>query len=621
MGPSHLSLKWTARYHGPNPLADSSLVVAEFTADSLSDVAQLEHASATLWGQSGMHQETVEEHANKRTDDGLLAVGEMASQWALAALNEVRGDVRHAGAVRDGEVVRLWVGFHHPKVSRAALELAVRALVQRINGPGDPQELGAELSQLWKACRVHHPDFQARILRLAAREMDVPYLPFLPGNRYWQFGWGAKALVFMETSSNADGTLGSQWQKNKATSKELMKAMGFPVPAHVLVSRAQDLPTAVARIGFPCAVKPLDSGGGQGVTADIKSVADAQTAFQFASQYTKGPVLVESHIPGYDHRLTVIDGQLISAIRREPSFVVGDGQRSLSVLVAHLNAPRSSNIVRSRYLRPVAMDDVLVRHLATQALTLEHVPVIGQRVTLRSNANLSTGGMCTDLTAVCHPQVRAMAEQLAKTTGLRALGIDYLTADISGAPALTGGAFIEMNASPGLAVCVASGWSEIDIGKMVLGESVSRIPIDLTLLSASGMGQLQSAFQNPLVAQDAAVVIGDALHIGELTLNFKSTEPWPAVNASLRNRGVRRVQVICTADAVHRFGFPVDRLQSVAVAVCDGEPVLSPDWTAVLNRVAPSDVAFEPEPALVHRLLNARNATLTPGHTKPILPV
>ena len=621
MGPSHLSLKWTARYHGPNPLADSSLVVAELTADSLSDVAQLEHASATLWGQSGMHQETVEEHANKRTDDGLLAVGEMASQWALAALNEVRGDVRHAGAVRDGEVVRLWVGFHHPKVSRAALELAVRALVQRINGPGDPQELGAELSQLWKACRVHHPDFQARILRLAAREMDVPYLPFLPGNRYWQFGWGAKALVFMETSSNADGTLGSQWQKNKATSKELMKAMGFPVPAHVLVSRAQDLPTAVARIGFPCAVKPLDSGGGQGVTADIKSVADVQTAFQFASQYTKGPVLVESHIPGYDHRLTVIDGQLISAIRREPSFVVGDGQRSLSVLVAHLNAPRSSNIVRSRYLRPVAMDDVLVRHLATQALTLEHVPVIGQRVTLRSNANLSTGGMCTDLTAVCHPQVRAMAEQLAKTTGLRALGIDYLTTDISGAPSLTGGAFIEMNASPGLAVCVASGWSETAIGRKVLGESVSRIPIDLTLLSASGMGQLQSAFQNPLVAQDAAVVIGDALHIGELTLNFKSTEPWPAVNASLRNRGVRRVQVICTADAVHRFGFPVDRLQSVAVAVCDGEPVLSPDWTAVLNRVAPSDVAFEPEPALVHRLLNARNATLTPGHTKPILPV
>ena len=613
MGPSHLSLKWTARYHGPNPLAESSLVVAELTADSLSDVAQLEHASATLWGQSGMHQETVEEHANKRTDDGLLAVGEMASQWALAALNEVRGDVQNAGAVRDGEVVRLWVGFHHPKVSRAALELAVRALVQRINGPGDSQELGAELSELWKACRVHHPDFQARILRLAAREMDVPYLPFLPGNRYWQFGWGAKALVFMETSSNADGTLGSQWQKNKATSKELMKAMGFPVPAHVLVSRAQDLPAALARIGFPCVVKPLDSGGGQGVTADIKSVADAQTAFQFASQYAKGPVLVESHIPGYDHRLTVIDGQLISAIRREPSYVVGDGQRSLSLLVSHLNAPRSSNIVRSRYLRPVAMDDVLVRHLATQSLTLDDVPAKGQRVTLRSNANLSTGGMCTDLTAVCHPQVRAMAEQLAKTTGLRALGIDYLTTDISGAPALTGGAFIEMNASPGLAVCVASGWSEIDIGKMVLGESVSRIPIDLTLFSASGMGQLQSAFQNHLVAQDAAVVIGDALHIGELTLNFKSTEPWPAVNASLRNRGVRRVQVICTADAVQRLGFPVDRFHRATVAVCGGEAVLTPDWTAVLNRLAQSDVAFEPEPVILDRLLNARSDALSQG--------
>ena len=587
--------------------------MAELTMDSLFDAGQLDLASANLWEQSGMHKETVGVHTKRRTDDALLALADRASQWALAALNEVRGDVLHAGAMRVGDVVRLWVGFHHPKVSRAALELAVRALVKRINGPGDKPEIGTELSRIWQACRVHHPDFQARILRLGAREMDVPYLPFLPGNRYWQFGWGEKARVFMESSSNSDGALGWQWQKNKVTSKELMMVMGFPTPAHVLVKGEQDLPAAVSCIGFPCVIKPLDRGGGKGVTADIRSDAAARTAFKFALQYTQGPVIVESHIPGHDHRLMVVDGQLIAAIRREPSFVVGDGQRSLTALVAELNAPRSSNMVRSLYLRPIAMDDVLVRHLATQSLALDDVPARGQRVTLRSNANLSTGGMCTDVTAACHPQVRAMAEQLAKTAGLATVGIDYLTTDISRAPSETGGAFIEMNTTPGLDVCIAAGCSPSTIAQKILGESVSRIPIDLTLLSASGMGQLQPAFQNYLEAQDAAVVIGDALHIGELTLNFKSTEPWPAVNASLRNRGVKSVHVISTADDVQRLGFPVDRFHRATVAVCGGEAVLTPDWTAVLNRLAQSDVAFEPEPVILDRLLNARSDALSQG--------
>ena len=258
-----LSLTWTAHYHGPNPLAEASLVVAELTADSLPDVGKLDLASANLWEQSCMHKETVGVHTNRRTDDALLALADRASQWALAALNEVRGDVLHAGAIRVGDVVRLWVGFHHPKVSRVAL-------------------------------------------------------------------------------------------------------------------------------------------------------------------------------------------------------------------AADLNAPRSSNMVRSRYLRPIAMDDVLVRHLATQSLALEDVPARGQRVTLRSNANLSTGGMCNEATAACHPQVRAMAEQLAKTAGLAAVGINYLTTDISRAPSETGGAFIEMNTTNGLDFCIAAGCSPSTIAQKILGGSLAK---------------------------------------------------------------------------------------------------------------------------------------------------
>jgi cyanophycin synthetase len=255
-----------------------------------------------------------------------------------------------------------------------------------------------------------------------------------------------------------------------------------------------------------------------------------------------------------------------------------------------------------RYLRPIALDAVLVHHLVTQSLKLADIPAAGRRITLRSNANLSTGGVCTDVTAVCHPQVRALAELLAKTSGLTTVGIDYLTTDISTAPAEAGGAFIEMNTTPGLDACVAAGWSEAAIARMVLGESVGRIPVDLTVLSAAGLGALRSGGVTPLLAEDEALIIVDALHVGQMTLRMGTAEPWAAVNAGLRNPGVAALHVICSAEDLDRFGCPVDRFRRVKIAVAEGRAIISPGWCEVLSRQGQPAVVYEPEQNILHRL-------------------
>jgi cyanophycin synthetase len=56
------------------------------------------------------------------------------------------------------------------------------------------------------------------------------------------------------------------------------------------------------------------------------------------------------------------------------------------------------------------------------------VPPKGQRVILRNNANLSTGGAATDVTDDVHPEVAARAIAAAQMIGL----------DICGATACTG---------------------------------------------------------------------------------------------------------------------------------------------------------------------------------------
>ncbi len=578
----NLGMKWVAEYHGPNPLAGGPVVVAELTCASLPAPEQIAQASANLWAHSGM--DAPEQPGG--TDDVLHGLGETAACWARAALNEVRGYVQHAGARRVGGSVLLWLGFHQPELSRIALQMALQAFARMLTGQGNQQRLKEELERLWKACRSRHPDFQARILMVAAREKNIPCLPFLPDSRYWQFGWGEKSRVFFETSSNEDGALGRGWQKNKVVSKELMQLIGLPTPAHVLVTREEELAAAVALVGFPCVVKPQDSGGGRGVTADINDNANLLHAFRIARQVSRGPLMVEQHVSGTDFRLMTVNGKFLAAIAREASCLVGDGATTVRALLAELNASRFDNLVKSRYLRPIAVDDVLVQHLSAQGLQLDDVLPVGQKVTLRSNANRSTGGICRDVTDSIHPEVRAMAEQFALAIGLKTAGLDYLTRDITRPPREAGGAFIEINATPGMAVFVAAGWSEAAIGRVVLGDKPGRIPVELSILPPDRLPEeLRSLHGKPL-DDGEGWVCGSDLRIGRAALRCELKYPWSAVQAALRNPCLQRLRVVCSAQDIERFGLPLDGFCRVDLQ----DSRLGAPWKSLLEDACPREI-------------------------------
>jgi cyanophycin synthetase len=611
----HMRIVWVAQYHGPNPLAPGPVVVAELAAAAGLDALRVSEATALVWAQSKMQAPDSQPDlsADASSTDGVLQLALAAARWAQAALNEIRGDVLHAGARRAGDRVRIWLGFHRAALSRDAVHLALRSLGQALNGQLDAKVLSVELDRLWTACRRHHPDYQARILMAGARDMDLPYLPFLPGSKFWQFGWGTHGQVFLESASNADGALGNAWQRNKVTTKEMMRAIGMPTAAHVLISDANELLSAVKVVGYPCVVKPLDKGGGKGVTANISHAVHLQEAFAHARSYTQGAVMVEAHLSGLDHRLMVINGQFVAAIRREPSFVTGDGQKTIAELLADLNAPRSGNMVKSRYLRRIPMEDVLIQHLAEQSLTLSDVPCAGQCVTLRSNANLSTGGICTDVTAQCHPQLQAMAVQLARSFGLFCVGIDYLTSDISRSPQETGGAFIELNCTPGLDACIAAGWSQESIARLVLSQSLGRIPVRLTVLHPTQIANVLTLLATTELEEHEALVCKDVLRVGSLALTMPTPEPWAAVMAALRNRGVNSLHVICSSDDIAQHGLPLDSWDEVQVALRDGATVLSPTWMQVMQRHTKNDVISVVQEDMFLRPQRFDNSPITTG--------
>lgn len=578
-----MKLNHEAIYHGPNPYADEPVIVARLRLAS--EAAGLEVGCSRL---RALYPEWLPGDDLPVPATTVRLVGHTAALWALAALNEVRGCLRSAGVApsNDGDAPRkleadIYLAYHHAATSRQALELALKAIAAAAGNPAfSRKDLQAVLQKFWQDCRRHHPDWQARILMQGARSRDIPVLPFVDGSKNWQYGWGKRARIFFETSSNADGYLGGRFARSKVETKSVFAALGIPTPQHVLVAEEADLDRAVRTIGWPCVVKPMDMGSGKGVTAGIASGRALQAAFRNARRYTRTALMVEAHCPGTDYRLFMLDGRLIAAVRREPSSVTGDGVRTVRQLIDELNAARSSNMLRSRYLVPVEFDGLLADHLAANGANLDTVLSRGRQMTLRSNANRSTGGVSHDVLELVHPQVRAMAERLADVTGLYAAGFDYITTDIGKSPAESGGQMIEINTMPGLGVIVAAGIDPVALAGRVLGELPARIPATLWLAAPEALDSLRSHLLGRPALPDHAWVTGHEAFVDGMPLRCGDPAPWGAVRMALRYRCVERLLIVSSVDEIVRHGLPVDK---VRLTVLDGVELSDP-WREVLQR-------------------------------------
>jgi len=566
--PLNLRIEHLHTYAGPNIYADEPAIVARLTmpADMLIDASErVGRMNESCRGWFSAQPFPKEPTA--------IDVGRYLVTWARYALTEVRGVLNVAKAVVDDEGVLLILGYHDSRISFSALELA-GAIFSGQRG-STTEDLASALGNFWRICKRHHPDYQSAILMTAARAAGIPFLPFSQGRLLQQYGWGARGRVFLESGSTSDSFIGARLATDKGACKAFFRSMGTPTPLHVSINSASELEKALSIVGYPCVVKPLYGSKGTAVTVNIDSFERAQAAFDAAQRANAGPVMIERFVRGDDHRLSTLGGKFVAAIRREPPVVVGDGSRTVRELLEDMNAPRSSNMVRSRYLRPIPIDDVVLECLLAQGFTPDSVPAPGQRVLLRTNANLSTGGVCVDVTQQTHPLLKAMVEQLATSIGLPTAGFDYVTSDISESPWQSGGAFIEANSIPGIDVVIAAGWSAEQIGRLALGESVGRIPVTLIISeSTPRLEDLESGTPCP------ARVVGSEVRVGDSTYRVGSTAPWAAVHAALCNRAVHELQIFSTPAEIITHGLPVDRLDRTVLV----DVQLPGPWHGVLER-------------------------------------
>jgi cyanophycin synthetase len=332
-------------------------------------------------------------------------------------------------------------------VAEQLLALAVRLVDETVAGrTPDP---GHELARITARYEESRLGVTTAELARAARKRDIP-VRRLTDTALLQLGYCCRRQLVWAASTGQTSAVGVDIAGDKDVTKQLLAAAGIPVPEGILAHSADEAAQAFAWLGAPVVVKPLSGHHGRDISV-AHTEAEVIAAYHVAGTHS-GLVLVESYLTGTDYRVLVVGGQVAAAAELRPARVTGDGISPIEALIHKVNAEPQRGEGHDRPLTKIVLDDVSIAHLSRQGLTPASVPAPGQTVTLRFNANLSTGGTSKDVTDVVHPEVARMCGRVAAVTGLDVCGIDLRLRDISQPHGNHGnhGAVIEVNSSPGL---------------------------------------------------------------------------------------------------------------------------------------------------------------------------
>jgi len=318
----------------------------------------------------------------------------------------------------------------------------------------------------------------------AAEDRGIPWLR-LNEQSLIQLGHGKFQQRIQATVTGRTSYIAVELAGDKEETNKILANNGLPVPRQELVRSAERAVHAAERLGYPVVTKPYNGNHGRGISIGLKTPDEVRAGFAAAEPHSSS-VIVETFLHGDDHRLLVINGELVAATRRTPGQVVGDGTSTVRQLVDAVNLDPRRGIGHEKVMTRLALDAQADMMLARLEMTPDSVPAVGQAVPLRSTANLSTGGTATDVTDVIHPDNREMAVRAIIAIGLDVGGVDFLCPDITEsykAADNAGSGICEVNAAPGFRMHVApSEGTPRDVASPVIdmlfpASAPSRVPI------------------------------------------------------------------------------------------------------------------------------------------------
>jgi cyanophycin synthetase len=373
----------------------------------------------------------------------------------LAGTPVTYGKTRGAG--KEG-VYHIIYSFEEERVGKRAGDLALRYL-RSILPEGFPDRLAPapnlrqELEDLARLAEKVALGPSTRSLVEEARRRGIPTLR-LNDRSLVQLGWGVHQKRIQATVTSQTSHIGVEIAQDKQLTASLLERAGLPVPRQDSADSADEAVEIAERFGYPVVVKPMDLSHGRGVALNLRDPASVRDAWEKAYELSSY-VLVETFQEGYDHRVLVVNGEVIAVSQRVPGHVVGDGKRTIRELCDLVNADPRRGVGHEKMLTRIEIDHQAERLLKQAGYTVDTVLKDREIFALRSTGNLSTGGTAVDKTDVIHPDNVDIATRAAKVVGLDVAGIDLICVDIAKSVREHGGTIVEVNAAPGFRMHIA----------------------------------------------------------------------------------------------------------------------------------------------------------------------
>ncbi len=276
-------------------------------------------------------------------------------------------------------------------------------------------------------------------------------------NRHHTLGCGKGSEIIYSISSSKDSKNAKEIQKDKWSTNLMISRLGLPIPKWQTIDNKSQLEEIWSDFSKPVVIKPTGLTGGNGVVVGLKTLDEAKKAFDFAlkvvNEKPRGEwqkkIMIQEQVPGEDYRLLVIDGKLEVVTKRIPAFVIGDGKHTIESLINETNKdPKRDTSSPIHTLKPIIIDESLTDYLKEQNLSLDYIPKLNEKISVRKVASMSKGGITEDFTDDVSEEIKYVVESIASSIHAFTLGVDVLCKDISKPLTKENGAILEVNTMP-----------------------------------------------------------------------------------------------------------------------------------------------------------------------------
>ena len=258
--------------------------------------------------------------------------------------------------------------------------------------------------------------------------------------------------VKQATKTSKDSYITALIMENKLVTKDILRENNIRVPKGKDYENIDE-----AKKDFrlfkdeKIVIKPKSTNFGLGISIfpGEYSREDYDKAVEIAFREDSS-ILIEEFMTGKEYRFLVIGEEVVGILHREPANVIGNGESTIEELVFEKNKDPLRGKGYKTPLEKIKLGEIEEMFLKNQGLSFKYIPKNGEKIYLRENSNISTGGDSIDFTDKIHPSYKEVALKSAKAVKALICGVDMVIDHIEEEAKEKNHGIIELNFNPAI---------------------------------------------------------------------------------------------------------------------------------------------------------------------------